>query len=260
MGTNEKTLILAESNDIHAETVKRHLLKMGVSSLFLDTKNFPEKMEAGVIYTPDDTRALLSFPEYKVDLSQYGSVWFRRYTPPLVSSAFNQKTRGYVQKQSEKYLYDLALCLDHCFWVSEPVRQILAGRKLHQLKRAEEVGLKIPDTFMGNSPDLAMEFIKKQPDYLIVKQSSSANAYMGLTFFQKATLILKELFDARPSFNISEKYMNALDISTQQVTKKELLDKIALIKNCPIIIQPLIEKKYELRITVVGKKNLCLCN
>jgi glutathione synthase/RimK-type ligase-like ATP-grasp enzyme len=45
-----------------------------------------------------------------------------------------------------------------------------------------------------------------------------------------------------------------ISMHTRKLSKKQVLSHVGKIQNCPIILQEYVPKKYELRITVVGKK------
>jgi glutathione synthase/RimK-type ligase-like ATP-grasp enzyme len=106
-------------------------------------------------------------------------------------------------------------------WVNNHYKMLEAEHKPYQIKVASEVDFDIPDTLITSNPEKAKEFWKYCRQQMVIK-----------------TLMLSP--------------MENKVIFTNKVTE-ELMSKIERLKSSPVILQRIIPKKYELRITVVGE-------
>jgi glutathione synthase/RimK-type ligase-like ATP-grasp enzyme len=93
-----------------------------------------------------------------------------------------------------------------------------ADRKMYQLHIAQLCGLKIPATCITNDSNVAKEFIEGQDCHHIYK------IFRGVGHNYAGTTILE----------------------------KEHLDRLHLLKHCPVIFQEFIELGFDVRITIVG--------
>lgn len=137
--------------------------------------------------------------------------------------------REYIARESEVFLESLPHFLD-LFWVSSPDAISIASRKPYQLLLAKKLGLRIPDTFIGNFHAEAENFIDKQNE-----------------------LALKAI--CMPAVEVkseANKEIDALRLYTRRLHRMEIKDFLPQIRNCPTILQPYIKKDFELRITVAG--------
>lgn len=106
------------------------------------------------------------------------------------------------------------------FWVNDPATDHVAHRKIKQLKVAQDVGLKLPDTLITNSPDQARRYI-----------------------------------DSRGYRNTIYKAFSALEQAWREtrILKEDELGMIDYVRYAPVIFQEYIEAAVDLRITIVGE-------
>lgn len=138
---------------------------------------------------------------------------------------FLRNTKPYtIEKQLERgqwsaFIRNLTL-YETIKWINHPVKIYRAENKLYQLKIAREAGLDVPNTWCGNKvPDGLSD------NYYIVKSLDTA------LFYDNGT----EMFT----------YSSIVDID-------ELM--VAEIKEAPIIIQQLIQRKTDIRVTYIDGK------
>lgn len=106
-------------------------------------------------------------------------------------------------------------------WINHPVSTYKAENKLYQLKCAKEIGLHVPQTYIGN---VVPEYISLTNNY-VVKPLDTALFYT----------------DTQELFTYST-----------MVNGQDLLDEN--INDAPIILQEYLENKLDLRVTVIGSK------
>jgi len=113
-----------------------------------------------------------------------------------------------------------------CFWVSSPHRVIEAQYKPYNLKKAYEVGFKIPKTLITNDPDLFLDFMNECDGKVISKPIMQTNfEYKGANYM----------------------------IYTKKISKNDIR-RFQSVKLSPVIFQEYVDKKLEVRVTIVGDK------
>lgn len=152
-------------------------------------------------------------------------IWYRR------PNHFNAQIKDPIQKryaeeEIQNLLNGLWSVIPNVFWLSNPKNLERARRKLLQLKIAREIGFLIPETIVTNDPTCVREFF---------------NTHNGRIVFK--ALYHEFLNYGDHSFNIP----------TTLITEKHM-EKIGLVKKMPSLFQRLIEKEYELRVTLVENK------
>ncbi|UPK68304.1 hypothetical protein [Chitinophaga filiformis] len=156
-------------------------------------------------------------------ISDFSSVWFRRTKLP----DFNQQPDGikrYLQDEVDSLFSNLFNTIP-AKWLSNPTNIYRAENKLVQLKEASKLGMNIPETIVTNQKDEIKKFYYENEKNIIIKPIYSNRIFLdnkfGLIYTNK----------------LGEKHINDLD--------DFLLS--------PNIIQRLIDKQYELRVTIVDK-------
>lgn len=180
----------------------------------------------------DEQKYLVSISEgFRVALrgiTNFTSVWFRRIKLPNISEDIDPAKREYLLGEYYALIQNLLPVLD-VKWLSFPPNVYSAENKLLQLKRATEVGFQVPDTIITNDKTSLRHFFNSSSSGVIIKPLSQNKI---VTEDSKQTI-----------------FTNRLTIDQVQ-----RLDEFSL---TPAILQKWIDKKYELRITVVGEDVFC---
>ncbi len=108
--------------------------------------------------------------------------------------------------------------------MSHPLNIQQAESKVYQLSVAKALGLRIPNTIISNDAQEVRDFYKSTPQGIVAKP-------LRLGYFDYG--------DRQTS------------VYTNQVNWPDLADDIS-IKVAPVIYQELIQKQYDIRVTVVG--------
>lgn len=153
------------------------------------------------------------------------SVWF--YPKPNMPED-NQNVEGRVvedfsTKEWGAVLSSLATFLSHARWLNPMSRSTLVNCKPYQLRLAQEVGLTVPKTTVTNNAE-AVERLFAEEGRVIFKALTPLIATKGEMVF------------------------------TREISKEFPSQFAADIAQCPSIFQELVERRSDLRITVVGKK------
>jgi len=160
-----------------------------------------------------------------IDFSTITGVWYRRAVEPnLPSNLLSPQAQKYVAEEGRYFTKCLWRLLEGACWVSKPQAISWASVKLHQMRVARDLGMKIPKSLATTNPEAALRFYETCNGKIIVKP------------FTANTL---EYDDAYVS------------IYTSRVTAEHLkhIDQIA---NGITFFQEEIPKQFEVRVTVIG--------
>ncbi len=158
-------------------------------------------------------------------ISEFSSVWFRRTKLPDIDTT-DQDKKIFLLADYESLFDNLFNLINSKKWLSNPNYIYKAENKLYQLQKAKEIGFNIPNTIVTNNHKQLSEFV-----------SDNANE-----------VIIKPIRQGRIQLSDGVK-----TIFTNHVGK-EVLENLIEYDLTPSIVQNLIQKEYELRITVVGDK------
>lgn len=154
----------------------------------------------------------------------YDVVWFRRASEPIISTAVAEDDRLMAFREADCQLRGI----DHTIapsatWVNAPFANKRASNKIVQLRAAAECGLHFPPTIFSNNPTHIRTFADTH-----------------------APLIYKPFYQASWIGSASTK-----SLLTTRIVRSDLNDDASLAA-CPGIFQKMVEKDYELRLTVMG--------
>lgn len=154
--------------------------------------------------------------------SEFNSVWFRRTQFPQIDGLSGGE-KLYVLNEIDGLIKNLSSILD-VDWLSQPMHVYNAENKLLQLKIAQEIGFQVPPTLVTTSTEEVKKFYKENEENIIVKPIAHTRIDNG----DKANFIF-----------------------TNKVLKSHI-SNIDQYDITPCIFQRNIDKKYEVRVTVVG--------
>jgi glutathione synthase/RimK-type ligase-like ATP-grasp enzyme len=219
--SDRRVLILAQPQDEHAVAVAAELEALGASSTVLDLSLIPESVSLTIRFDCCGKGREFAFDTgaERLDVAQYGSVWWRRPQQPGVSSAMTRPGhRLFAINETQEALVGLWHSLD-ASWINEPSADDRAHRKPYQLRVAQDMGLAIPSTVMTSDPFEARRFADSRGFRSVVYKSFSATE----SEWRETRLLRSE--------------------------ELGLLDQV---RHAPVIFQEYIDAVYDLRITVVG--------
>lgn len=219
-------LVLTNSTDgIHSDVVIAKLINLGVNVFRCDVDRLAKgDLTVRFFANGNDFGFEMLDGNNQLLSTDIKSVWYRRpnrFDFPITDTV----QRKYAETETTQFLEGLwASTISDVFWLSNPVNLERARKKVLQLKVARELGFTIPRTLVTNDPQRVKEFFESCNGQVIFK----AIHYEMLDYEDK-------------SFNIPTTLIGG-----------EHLGKLGLVKKMPSLFQEFIDKKYELRVTVVG--------
>lgn len=223
-----KCLIISNPDDVHTRVVTRKLKDLACEPILF----YPEKLGVSaqiVIRSYPHFKAELIDAENAIDFlsPDIGSVWYRR--PRWVNPnhfALDAAATEFALDEWKHLINGLYELLADRFWVSSPDALAKCERKVAQLQVASKLGFEIPKTlFTNHLSALQMGFSEWH-------QNAIAKPIGRGWVIEDETL----------------KYIMTNKIGVEHLQHPDGL------KVAPITAQEYIEKDYELRITIVGKK------
>jgi hypothetical protein len=216
-------LIISADSDAHARALTSRLAARGGSYRLLDLSQFPVRSTLTIDFGArgNDRTARWHGDPGSLHFADCRVVWWRRPQPfaidPAVSDAEN---RNFAIVEAHSAFFGLWLTLE-VFWINHPTRDEEAARKVYQLKVAQQVGLRIPDTRITNDVEEARSFI--------TQRGSSQTVYKAFAGTEHAWRETRILGPGE-------------------------LDLIGNVRFAPVIFQEYIPAGVDLRITAVGER------
>lgn len=231
MGSN--IVVFSYLIDAHARAVRWALHKRGLECDIIETVGYPSNQTASVYMSPTGKFSASVGPlgyvdpkKFCSDISKIGSVWNRRPDPyRLDLSAVHKHDIDASARESSAFIRSLhGAFFSIPRWVNSVEGQSIGSVKINELYAAVQAGLVIPETCMSNDPEQVREFVSHQHGKVVCKP-----------FFQKSWVAK------------SKTYIQLATI----ISRSDLISDLA-IQNSPSIFQSYIDKKYEIRVVVMG--------
>ena len=223
-------LVVSSADDEHVAAVVPKLRRRAAVACF-DLADLPTRarltLESG---SADGARAALAARGGLIDLRTVTAIWWRRPGPPAPDPVLaNPQLRDYVRQETADAWTGTTALLD-CLWLPAPGwQERRAGHKPLQLQVAAGLGFEIPPTLVTNSPEEFLAFYRRHNGNVISK-----------------TLHNRFVSDGAAGDPVAY----AL---TELVASRDVAHADA-VRYCPVIVQPYVDKRVELRITVVGDR------
>ena len=215
-------LILSKFADEHARAVTTEIEAMGAEVTLLDLSNFPHSSFLSLRFQETYKAFHLEMTNGTlIDFTKCRAVWWRRPQPlQLSDTVTNDRHRLFAYSEAQEAIAGLWETLD-ANWINHPGKDLRGHRKVYQLRLAQDIGLRIPNTLITSSPKEARAFLDSRSDSKTICKSFSAT---------------------------EDDWRETRIVTDEELTQ---LDSVAL---APVIFQEYIEAAYDLRITVVGKR------
>ncbi len=166
--------IVASASDVHAAGVAAELARLGDDPVGLDTAHVPTAVRLTSRHSPgapwsatwvEDTTGV----PREVDLTALRAVWWRRPQPHVLHTELAAEVdRRFAYQEVDAAVRGLWACTD-AIWVNDPDRDAAGSRKLHQLKVAAQLGLRIPRTCVTTDPREARGFLREEAGGAVYK-------------------------------------------------------------------------------------------
>lgn len=225
--SQKRVLILTEFGDAHSYAVAEALRRKGVDVVLWHTADFPTCSGETILFEDGERRIVIRGPNLLLENCCFDSVWHRRPTYVLNEGHLHPADRRFANAECNVFRRSLFnLLAASAFWVNSPDSIIRAGRKPLQHQIADEVGFFTPATLYTNDPAEIREFIRRQGGRIVYKTFNGVSWRDSQTQWAPYTSLITE----------------------------DSLVEDDLLRSVPGIYQEIIEKAYELRITVMGEQ------
>lgn len=223
-GTRRAVVIVTRDLDPHSDLMVLHLERRGIRPVRLHGQRIGQPDQLSISYTSDGTcRWVLETPEGQLASEDVGSIWYRR-TFFDKNPALAPHEAEFVEGEIRATVMGMLRITD-AYWVSHPDALHVAESKPYQLRLAQELGFRVPQTLITNDPGRFREFYQLCEGRVI---------YKPLTQGPLGAAEGKGLFTNR--------------------VKPDDLYNLEAIRPCPCTFQELVPKRVELRVTAIGNR------
>ena len=229
----KKVLVVSHAADGTAQFLIKRLEEIGQPYHLLDLGLFPSNAKASLTYDNELTGSLI-IESGIISLDEIKSVWWRR-PRGKIKRLTTKPIEHYIEMETDIFLNGFCLLLPNIRWVSNPEKTRIANNKPLQLKVAKSIGFKIPKTLISNDPVAVKLFIESTADQPLIMKP------VGTSF-------------VRMSLDPEDTSVDNLAIFTKILDRKEILNNIELVQNCPVIFQEAIIQAFDIRVTVIGSE------
>lgn len=214
------SLLIGYRDDPHLLKVSEAAARLGLKCFLLDPHSLIDQVAITLCAQKPPHVTITSD---NVLASDVRSVWFR--FKPIVElphwGPMQTSAAQFAQGEWRTTLRSLELFFPDALWINRPHAQVSANSKISQLINAQACGMKVPETLITNDPQEVISFIRTH-----------------------GRVIYKTLeFAAFPD----QTGVYTTEIDEELISKNE-----RSIRRAPGIFQKLIDKEFELRVTVVG--------
>lgn len=217
----ENIVIISNKYDIHTDSVIEFLKQKGEKIIRINSEDFRENS----LFFSDGKWHIKTKENREIQPENIKSIYIRRIAP-ILSEDIKNEYKKFVTDEALVVLDYFLFALEKNKCMDALSRRKIASNKIIQLEEAKKIGLEIPDYLITNIPDKAFNFLKNRKNVL----------YKTLSV---------PLID----FGEEEGMIN-----TSLITKENFFEQKNSITATPCLFQEYIEKKYELRLHVIGEK------
>ncbi|MEZ5831667.1 MAG: hypothetical protein R3D05_10850 [Dongiaceae bacterium] len=216
-------LILTSNQDLSADYLIVELIARGLPYFRLnaeDISNAKLKFEK----TTDIFQRQISIGPRSINLDEIRSVWYRRAVHPTPTAAISPPKRAFVAGELRHLALGLVLD-DRIQWVNPIDKVSVAEHKIYQLRCAEALGLRIPQTLVSEDPRALREFAARNRHGTICKP-----IFHGL------------FVEGSDRYSIYTRRVSATDFTDESYA------------DCPVLLQEEIPRSADVRATFIGSK------
>lgn len=224
-------IIVSHEHDRHAIFMLEKLRTMGEEVILLDYGLFPTEWSASVVLENEKVETYIRVGSKRFSSSEVRSVYYRRAKEPGLKLSQQDPVQAYIKDESRAFLRALPEVMG-VPWINTPSAIERAAAKPLQLAVAQRLGFIIPSTVIGNDPGVATDLVEAlSPSDLVMKSVDM------------------------PYVKIDEEEVSRnLILYTSRLSQQEFSKHSLRVASCPIILQSLVEKQFDVRVTVVGEQ------
>ncbi|MCS3532734.1 MvdD family ATP-grasp ribosomal peptide maturase [Chryseobacterium sp. JUb7] len=221
-----KILIITHTGDnFSIQKVTEYIEKNNCEVVRFDVDLYPLQNKLSTIFEDGQWISVLETADKKHRLDDIAAVWYRRAynIGDGLKEELDSKFYGAAMGEIRNTLFGFLESID-VYSLGKPSVYRRLDSKEEQLKIADKIGFKVPETCLTNNPDHARQFIIKHQNVVAKMQTGFAIYEDGIE-----------------------------SVVFTNVVKEDRLEEIDSLLYCPMQFQKMIQKKKELRVTVVGR-------
>jgi glutathione synthase/RimK-type ligase-like ATP-grasp enzyme len=224
---SQPILLLTHGGDYFTiDRVEQCVRARGGAPLRVNTDLFPSQHRLTARFRGSEHELWLDTGEQAVRLDQVRAVWSRRLWPGAMPKDIEPAYAAYCTAEARRAFFGIFSLLDQAFWVNRIDRMLAAEDKLRQLRLAQELGLRVPDTLITNDPSRVRPFFDEHGGSVVTKLLGALTQTMNGTG----------------------------DFLYTSAVAEEDLEDVAGLQLAPQVFQPRVDKVAELRVVVVGRE------
>ena len=221
-------LLVTSKDDLTSDYLIARIRDRGIEFFRFNTEDFPYSFDVSLFLTEEISDFTIQDRVRGVAIhsSEIVGAYFRKPRKPTVGQSADRGEQTFHERELIETLRSLWRLLPKEKWLNSPESLLLASNKVKQLEIAKGIGFRIPETLISSRPIDIHTFAERHRSDVIAKA-------------------VKNGFLVSPE-----------SVSLVFTSRVEAADYVS-IKNAksvvPSTFQPRLEKKCDLRITVVGE-------
>ncbi|MBL3549497.1 MvdD family ATP-grasp ribosomal peptide maturase [Chryseobacterium sp. KMC2] len=222
----DKILIITHTADnFSIEKVTEYIGKNGCEVIRFDVDLYPLQNKLSTVFQDGEWVSILETQDMKYRLDDISAIWYRRAynIGKGLRDELEAKFYGAAMGEIRNTIFGFIESVD-VYSLGKPSVYRRLDSKEEQLKVADKIGLKIPETCLTNNPEEARKFILKHQNVVAKMQTGFAIYEDGVE-----------------------------NVVFTNVVSEDRLEELDSLLYCPMQFQKMIEKKKELRVTIVGR-------
>lgn len=222
---NKILIITHTADNFSIEKVTEYIEKNGCEVIRFDVDLYPIENKLSTIFQDGEWVSILETKDKKYRLDDIAAIWYRRAynIGNGLKEELDKKFYGAAMGEIRNTLFGFIESVD-TYALGKPGIYRRLDSKEEQLKIAVKLGLKIPETCLTNNPEEARQFILKHKNVVAKMQTGFAIYEDGVE-----------------------------SVVFTNVVSEDKLEELDSLVYCPMQFQKKIEKKRELRVTIVGQ-------
>ncbi|RXM51596.1 MULTISPECIES: MvdD family ATP-grasp ribosomal peptide maturase [unclassified Chryseobacterium] len=222
---NKILIITHTADNFSIEKVTEYIKENNCEVIRFDVDLYPLQNKLSTVFEDGKWMTMLETSERKHRLDDISAVWYRRAynIGKGLKEEMDAKFFGAAMGEIRNTLFGFFESID-TYSLGKPSVYRRLDSKEEQLKIAQKIGLTIPETCLTNNPEEAKQFILKHQNVVAKMQTGFAIYENGVE-----------------------------NVVFTNVVSEEKLEELDSLLYCPMQFQKMIQKKKELRITIVGR-------
>jgi len=220
-------LIVTNKKDLTSDYLIVRLEELGIPFCRLNTEDYLSKYIIDINFSNNEFNSFIKFFDGNIiNTNKITRVFFKHPLKPNFISNIPANQINFAEREIIEMLRSLFRVIDTKFWLNHPKYIFAANNKIEQLKIASKLGFNIPQTCISSDPESITNFYHSNNQDIIAKA-------------------------VKYGYEISR---NNIHFAPTKKVEKNYVDNLENYHMIPTIYQERIEKKYDIRVTVVGNE------